>query len=140
MPTSSRADGHLHRASTAKAKMTIRTLTAPEYSRLAAIADGIIPSPDDSIVIIAENESGDIIGRMFLVDVPHIEGTWVADSERGGTVGFRLERAMCKAAAGLRLKKTFAFVTTAEHANYLLRLGWEPTEYRVMTKSLEKES
>ena len=120
--------------------MVIRTLPAVEYSRLASVADGIVPSAEDSVVIVAENDAGEIVGRMMLVDVPHIEGTWVAPEARGGSVGFRLEKAACDAARDIGLKNTFAFVTSADHAGYLRRLGWEDAGYMVLTKSLEKES
>lgn len=120
--------------------MNYRTLPAEEYPRLASVADGIIPDPDGSVVIVAENDAGEIIGRMIIVDVPHIEGTWVAPEARGGSVGARLEKAACQAAVALGLKKTFAFVTNSEHAGYLRRLGWRDAGYMVLTKSLEKES
>lgn len=120
--------------------MTIRTLPPEEYHRLAAVADGIIPPPDDSLVLVAENDAGEIVGRMFLVDVPHIEGTWVSPEARGGTVGARLERQMCRAAAALGLLTTFAFVTEPAHADYMKRLGWNDTGYTVLTKSLGGET
>jgi len=120
--------------------MTIRTLPTDEYPRLASVADGVVPDPEGSVVLIAENDAGEIVGRMIIVDVPHIEGTWVSPEARGGSLGYRLERAACEAARGLGLRKTFAFVTTVEHAGYLRRLGWRDAGYMVLTKSLEKES
>ncbi len=118
--------------------MTIRTLPAPEYPRLASIEEGTVPNPDHSIVVVAEDDDGNIVGRMMLVVVPHLERTWLAPEARGGTVAYRLERAICAEAEAAGLRTVFAYTTTPEHTSYMERLGWANTHYDVLRKDFKE--
>jgi len=116
--------------------MTIRQLTPQEYPLLATTAEGFVPDPDNSIAVAAFDDSGQIIGRMLLVAMPHLEGTWVAEGARGGSIGFRMEREMVKAAAVQGLKAVMAYTDNEAHTNYLERLEWKRTNFTVLQKEL----
>lgn len=101
----------------------IRRLNPDEYQRLAGVADGIVP-PDGSVVIVAE-DAGEIVGRMILLPVVHLEGTWLAESARRGTAAGRLFDAILREARTARLGSVMAYSTSGEHDAYLHRLGFE---------------
>jgi len=97
-----------------------------------------VPWPDDSIVALARNGDGSIKGRSAILQLPHIEGTWVAESERGSTLAYRLIQrieALLKTAGKTH---AFAFVdmNQSEVLNYMLRLGYKVSPLLVLSKEL----
>lgn len=115
--------------------MVIRALAPEEYGCLTQVEEGVVPDPENSRVVVAiDNDK--VVGRAMIVAMPHLEGTWVAPDARGGTVGYRLERAVCEEAREAGLKKLMAFSTDPKHTQYLQRLGWRAETYTVLSKEL----
>jgi len=98
-------------------------LEAADYARLSSVGDGIAPPAGASIVVLA-NDHGEIVGRMFIVAVAHLEGTWVADVARGGIVAKRLMERVREEARGAGLTALMAYSASGEHDAYLHRLGF----------------
>lgn len=113
--------------------MIIRVLPPNEYPRLAAVEEGYVPDPNNAVVLVAE-EDGEIVGRWFLVVMPHVEGIWIRPDKRGGTLGYRLEKAMCTEAKDAGLERILAFADNDTHVDYMTRLGWKKLPFTVMTK------
>ena len=97
-----------------------------------------IPWPADSIVAVASNGDGSVKGRSAIIQLPHIEGTWVDESERGTPLAYR----MVVAVEGV-LKKSgkthaFAFVdmNQPEVLSYMLRMGYKTNPLLVLSKEL----
>lgn len=118
--------------------MKVRALEPAEYSRLAAIEEGTVPDPANSIAIVAEDDAGNIVGRMLLFAVAHVERTWIAPAARSGTLGVRMERELCREATDAGLDTIYAFTTNDTHTEYMQRLGWQPTGFTVLTKSVKR--
>ena len=121
---------------TAPSRIVVRPLTPEEYPRLSVIEEGVVPDPSNSIVVIAEDSAGVICGRMLLVVMPHLEGTWVAPTSRSGRIGFKMERVITDEARAIGLKKIMAFTTNEQHTQYLERLGWSRENLTVLSKEL----
>lgn len=112
-----------------------KRLQPEEYSGLAAVAEGHVPSPDASIAVVATDE-GRVVGRMFVVFVAHLEGTWVESESRGGAVVRRLFDRIQGEAKSAGLGRVMAYSTSGEHDAYLHRLGFERMPWTVWGKDL----
>jgi N-acetylglutamate synthase-like GNAT family acetyltransferase len=113
-----------------------RRLHATEYSRLRDFGDGATPIPGASIAVVAE-ACGVPAGRMFVVFVAHVEGTWVGEAARSGIVGRRLLEQIEAEAAKEGLTKLMAYSTSGEHDSYLHRLGFERLPWTVWQKEVQ---
>ena len=116
--------------------ITIRRLDKSEFGRLRNVADGLAPNPDYSRVIVIERD-GEIVGRMCLMTPVHIEGTWLREDVRRGTVGFRMFQAIEREATSLGVRTLLAYATSAEHETYLQRLGFGKLEFTVWSKEIK---
>jgi predicted N-acetyltransferase YhbS len=114
--------------------VNIRKLKFEEYDMLKDVFEGFVP-PKNSIAMIAEDE-GRIVGRVFLVEPVHVEGPWVAESHRGGTVGARLMQSAEKQLKEIGLSKVMAFGSDEVLENYLQRLGYKRLDLSVWEKEL----
>lgn len=112
--------------------MTIRRLKSEEYPLLKNVADGFVPDPENSIAIVAEDD-GEIVGRMLLVALPHIEGTWIDPRRRKGSLLAKMFRQMESEAPVPRL---FAFTPTGTISGYIERLGYSKLDVEVHEKCL----
>ena len=97
-----------------------------------------VPWPVDSLVAIARNPNGEIKGRSAIIQLPHIEGTWVADSERGSTLAFQLVHKIESVLKESGKTHAFAFVDIAqsEILGYMLRMGYKVSPLLVVSKEL----
>lgn len=100
------------------------------------VEEGFVPDPDNSIAVVAEDQ-GKIVGRMFLVAMPHIEGTWIHPDKRNGTIAYRLEKAMSEEAKRRGIPMLLAYVPTPEVAGYMQRLGYKREPYIVLSKEVK---
>lgn len=94
--------------------------------------------PDDSIVVVAKNGDGKIKGRSAIIQLPHIEGTWVEESLRSSTLAYRL---VAKIESILKMeKKTYAWAfieeSKPEVIDYMERIGYKKMPFIVMSKEL----
>lgn len=115
--------------------ISIERLPAEQFDELLRIQEGFRPDPEHSIVVVAKQD-GQIIGRMFLLEMAHVEGTWVHDRFRNGTILAKLMAELEKEARGAALKTIFAYSQTKKIGEYIERLGYVPTELKVFRKDL----
>lgn len=95
--------------------------------------------PPDSTVLYAR-ENGEIVGRVGIIELPHIEGTWIAESKRGSSLAPRLIAQMEKVVARLGRSHIFAFAEDSkpEIADYMERFGYTKFPVTVWAKSLNQ--
>lgn len=95
------------------------------------------PWPDDSIILYAI-ENNEIIGRTAIIQLPHIEGTWIREDKRNGTVGIRLISKIENVLEEANRTSVFSFIHNSqpELASYMERLGYELLPLKVYTKPL----
>lgn len=115
--------------------LEIRRLEPSEYSAIEKVQEGYKPDPDHSVVIVAIRD-GEIVGRTMLVRPFHIEGTWVDERFRKGTVGYRLIRKLESEARSMGLKVSCAYVDQPNLEDYMQRLGYTKSPMTLWTKEL----
>ncbi len=105
--------------------------------------------PHDSVILYALEENGEnreIVGRIGIIQLPHIEGTWIREDKRNSRV---LSRLISKVEnileeAGRTAVFSFADKRDANVINYLERLGYTQLPLKVYMKPLvdleQKES
>lgn len=116
-------------------KLNIRELSAEEFPLLGKVSDGYMPDPKQSVAIVAEKD-GQIIGRVFLMQPVHVEGTWVREDLRSGTIGKRLMDQAELSAFTRGITTVFAYAVDDTLAGYLERLGYQKSFLTVWTKEL----
>jgi len=119
--------------------MQIEVVTGTEMRDIAQ-PDGI-EWPDDSLHVISRDTDGQLIARMSLVAVPHVEGTWIDESLRGSTAGARLLARMEQEVKDLGRTHLFAFVKHDDEdiASYLERCGYKKYPLWVYAKELGRK-
>lgn len=93
--------------------------------------------PPDSLVQYAK-ENDEIVGRIGLIELPHLEGTFVAEHKRGSSLAFRLLKGMEDKVASLGRTHLFAFVEDSkpEQIDMLERTGYVRFPVTVLAKRL----
>lgn len=117
------------------ANILIRTLGADEFVKLETVSDGIVPDPEITIALVAEKDSG-IVARMFLMAPAHIEGTWIHEDARHGTLGKRLMDRMEIEAKKSGISKLFAYIAEPAIEDYVDRLGFVKQPVTVWMKEI----
>lgn len=110
-------------------------LAPEEFPTLKTVADGYMPDPRKSIVVLAKDGS-EAIGRIMLLAPAHIEGTWVADRARKGLVLRQLVGAIELEAAAEGIKELFAYSPNEQVGDYLERLGYVKMPLTIYAKEL----
>lgn len=113
----------------------IRRLHPSEFDLLSEVDDGFTPDPGKSIALVAQN-SGGIVGRIFLVAPSHVEGPFIEKAWRGGLLFKRLVDAIEIEARAEGVKKIMAYAANIEMENYILRLGYKKLPMSVWAKEL----
>lgn len=113
----------------------LRTLPKEEFGRLAELYDGFVPNPQYSIAIVAE-EGERIVARIFLLAPVHIEGPWIAEEARCGTLAQRLVNRAEREARACGLNRLFAYAINPEIEDYLARLGFSQQPMTVWAKHI----
>lgn len=116
-------------------RLLIEELPTEDFGALQYVAEGTVPDAKKSIVIVAK-DGNEIVGRIMLLNLAHIEGTWVAPQHRGGTIGWRMIRMIEKAAQRIGITKLFAYTDTDQNGEYVERLGYRKTNFVVWVKEL----
>lgn len=93
--------------------------------------------PDSSLVTYA-HRNGKIIGRLALLEFPHLEGPWVDEAERGTTIFAQMVDGAEKTLKHCGKTHAFAFLdeTSAEMKGYAERLGYKRKPIEVWVKEL----
>jgi len=96
-----------------------------------------LAGPANAVVSFAFR-NGKVIGRSAIIQLPHIEGTWIADEERGSTLGARLIREIEKGLKNSGKTHAFAFADSFndEVKGYLERFGYKRQTLDVYMKEL----
>lgn len=112
----------------------IERLPNNEFAALKGIDDGFSPNPEISIAIVARADS-EIVGRVFLVSPVHIEGPWIREDFRCGTLAKRLFNRVEAEARACGVKRLLAYGATHTE-DYLSRLGFKRLLLTVWSKEL----
>jgi GNAT superfamily N-acetyltransferase len=115
--------------------MDIRRLDAEEFEQLQEIADGWCPDPQVSRAGVAIDGER-TVARVFIVAPVHIEGPWIAEEYRHGTLAARLVKWAERQAREVGVQKLFAYGANAEIEGYLERLGFKKQPLTVWAKEL----
>lgn len=93
--------------------------------------------PPDSIVVYAISD-GKVVGRSAIIQLPHIEGTWVDKHSRSSTLAFRLVREAEKTLqqAGKTYAWAFVHEDQPEVAGYMERIGYKRMPMKLYAKEL----
>lgn len=114
----------------------IKRLHPSEFDLLKDVDDGFTPNPDQSIVMVGNNGSR-IISRLFALAPVHVEGIWVENAYRGGTLFKDMMNAMEIELRADAIKKVFAYSVRPEIGHYIeQRCGYSPLSWRVYSKEL----
>lgn len=102
-----------------------------------AIDPDKIEWPDDTIVVYAR-EGEKIVGRSTIMQIPHIEGTWVDEQHRRSTLAPRLVAKVESIMKQANKKASFAFIQNSqpEVAGYMERIGYARMPLEVFSKEL----
>lgn len=114
--------------------MTIEKLTPEQYPILKDVADGYVPDAANSVAIVAK-DGADYVGRILLVALAHVEGTWIREDKRHGSFGLRMWNRMEKEAKEIGLTQLFAYCEP-KHDSYMERLGYIRVPVSVWRKEL----
>ncbi len=117
--------------------MEIRLLK-PDEIALAEVVDGVT-FPEGTLIIGALSD-GRLVGRIALMRLWHLEGTWVDEAYRGGTLAARLvtqaERALVM--MGCTAANAYTPDDHPEVGNYLSRFGYARLPVTPWTKLLNE--
>lgn len=93
--------------------------------------------PDDTIAVFAIDD-GKVVGRSTIIQLPHIEGTWVDEAHRGSTLAFRLVQKVESILEKAHKTSAFAFIheTQPEIAGYMERREYKRMPLIVYQKEL----
>lgn len=116
--------------------MEVRVLEANEYDKLKDTPVGEVFTPDNSIVIVVEDANGKVVGRMALLNLIHLEGTWIEEGKRNGLILHKLEEALLAKAKECGLKYIHTYAPTLMHEDLLQRAGWERLPFSVWAKEV----
>jgi hypothetical protein len=101
----------------------IRILKPEEYHLLNGTpGEAFLP---ENTWIAAALTDGDCIGHLVALSLPHIEGAWIKEGYRGGTMGYRLHSAVTDKLKELGASCAIAFAVNTKMESYLSRLGYK---------------
>jgi len=113
----------------------IRVLEANEYDLLKDTPGGEFFTPENSIVLIAE-DNGKVIARCAIMNVVHAEGTWIQEGRRNGIMLPKLEQALLGKARAVGLKFIHMYASDAMQESVLQRLDWTRLPLSIWAKEL----
>ena len=113
----------------------IRVVTGPEMREIPQPDE--VKWPEDSLFVCAFRD-GQMVGRVGLIALPHIEGTWVAPEMRGTTLAARMFRRMEQEVK--TLGRTHLLILLPEDDKtldgYVARVGYERLPVSMYAKEL----
>lgn len=111
----------------APARTQVRILRREEYPRLVDLpfASRGLPDPDRTVILVAENEAGEIVGLWAAMTAIHLDGLWVEPTyRRHSRVAVQLLRGMKTALQQLDLLQSFTYVEDADVLMLALKAGF----------------
>ncbi|MGH9404399.1 MAG: hypothetical protein ACRD3D_01025 [Terriglobia bacterium] len=117
--------------------MKIETLNESNWQELGSVAEGTKPNPAVTMAIVARNDGGEIVGRMFIMCPFHLEGTWVRDDYRGSTALGRMWQMARRRLLSAGVKSVLAYIPNGHRLeDYAKRLGYKKLNISVWQKSV----
>lgn len=116
--------------------MEIRELTPNEIIAARDI-DGV-EFPPESVMLGAVDADGKIVGRIVLMSLLHIEGTWVDEAHRSGSLAVRLVRKAENLLADNGFTSAIAYTADVqpEIGEYLERFGYSRLPIAIWQKAI----
>jgi len=114
----------------------IRRLPVEDWPLLRLFPDQVAPKPKDCIALVAQAESGELLGRIFLLAPVHIEGLYVSPSRRGTALMSDLVEKAEQEARNLGVSTAFAYADGIQMENYIERLCYSRERWSVWRKEL----
>jgi N-acetylglutamate synthase-like GNAT family acetyltransferase len=108
-------------------KTAVRVLPPEEHHRLVdfPFAERGLPNPDRTVILVAENEAGAIVGVWAALTVVHLDGLWVApDYRRSSRVAVQLLRTMKQVLTQLGILQSFTYTESADVMMLALKAGF----------------
>lgn len=112
----------------------VERLPDEEFPLLKNIEEGFVP-PKDSIVLVAK-VGDEIVARMFLLGVAHVEGTWIKPEVRSGILLKRLMNRMEEEARKIGITTLLAYSESDEVDSYLERLHFSRSPLHIWKKEV----
>lgn len=102
------------------------------------------PWPPNSHILYAIDENKDIVARMALIQLPHIEGTWIREDYRNGLIATRMIAKVENFLIEHQRTAAFAFIKNEntediQVQNYMQRLGYIELPIKVYVKALVED-
>jgi hypothetical protein len=111
----------------APTRTQVRILPREEYPRLLDLpfASRGLPDPDRTIILVAENDAGAIVGLWAAMTAIHLDGLWVEPSyRRHSRVAVQLLRGMKALLARHGLVQSFTYVEASDVLMLALKAGF----------------
>ena len=115
--------------------ITVERLPDEEFDALLKVEEGYRPDPEKSVAVVAKQD-GQIIGRMMLINLAHVEAAWINERFRSGSLLEHMTREIEKQALQIGIKTLFVYSETDEMDSYIGRLGYDRSPLRVFRKEL----
>jgi hypothetical protein len=103
---------------------------------LSHIHDGFMPDPQNAIAVVAQADSRELVGRVFIVAPAHVEGIYIRREYRDKTLMQRLVKEAEIQAKLCGLTQLLAFGKDEEMTDYINRLGYVKQPWTVSIKEL----
>jgi N-acetylglutamate synthase-like GNAT family acetyltransferase len=116
--------------------MKIQKLRTNAYDVLDTVAGGEKPNPTNSVVMVATDEKGEVIGRIFLLTPAHIEGVWVKEQYRNQGIFTEMVGKMEQEAKTYGITTLFAYGVNEYMDRQIERLGYKKQPFTVWTKEI----
>lgn len=97
-----------------------------------------IPWPEGTTAVVAKDENGEVKAISTILVLPHIEGTWVAEDSRRGTLPARIVKRVEQLIQEQGGSSAFAFAHDSDPQikTYLDRFGYKRLPFSVYMKDL----
>lgn len=114
-----------------------RILPPKEYQRLPGITADQLPDASRSLVVVVENERGEIVGRWMALDVVALEGLQIEEGHRGNPVVAKLLLGrMLQILTERRVASVLTIVQSAEVERLAGHAGFDPVPGTLFQKDL----
>jgi GNAT superfamily N-acetyltransferase len=102
-------------------KLTIRVLDPEEHEKLIGLGPfkDRGPDPATSVVVVAEDDAGRVIGYWCAFNAVHLEPLWVDEPERGNGVGMALWGGLREALQEHGVSNAFAMIADEDLVTHL---------------------
>ncbi len=104
--------------------MNVRALDKSEYSRIIGLGPFVDCAPsEDAVVVVAEDDNGQIVGYWCAFNAVHLEPLWVAEAERQNGVGMALWGGLREVLKEHDIPNAFAMVADEDVMTHLPLAG-----------------